>query len=172
MKVYFCPMIGHGGLAAKENCLFMAPRLLKNLSATFLTIKKCLGLLNPDFWGGISWSIYISTYSCWTIDFSKVTWWKGVPNHWKQLLLWAPRNQKKKNVIFLTLSNLLRGGEKSLNASVLWRSSGHFLTTPENSFGRNGHRKKHCPWFHVVSRVSPQVLCALNQKQNQRLSLD
>ena len=54
MKVCGWPMIGHGGLAAKENCLFMAPRLLKNLSATFLTIKKCLGLLNPDFWGGIS----------------------------------------------------------------------------------------------------------------------
>ena len=51
MKVYGWPMIGHGGLAAKENCLFMAPRLLKNLSATFLTIKKMSGIVESRLLG-------------------------------------------------------------------------------------------------------------------------
>ena len=146
MKVYGWPMIGHGGLAAKENCLFMAPPFIEKLVCYLSDNKKMSGivesrLLGRHFLKHLHLNIFMLKNRFLQSD-NMVRCTKPLKTI---ASLSSKESKKKKKRHFLTSSNLPRGGEKSLNASVLWRSSGHFLTTPENSFGRNGHRKKHCP---------------------------
>ena len=82
----------------------------------------------------------------------------------------SKESKKKKKTSFFDTLQSAWGRWKIIECisfvAIFWA----FFECPRKQlWEKRPQKKKRCPWFHVVSRVSPQVLCALTQKQNQRL---